>query len=676
METKKKQQLKNKFAALWNSPAAFPVLSSVMITAAVESLSRHSLSGGFRYAFEHPVFFLMNCMIVAFFMSLTYLVPKRVFAQGLVATVFLTLGIVNCVLLYTRVNPFEAVDLLIFRTGFTITLVYMKPYEIVLCVLAIAIVIAGLVLLFIKGKKQRVRLKYSLLNMITTAILAVSLLVSSVLSGAIPSSLTDMIDSYDKYGFIYCFARSIFDRGISEPDDYSEYTIDEILDSIGNETTSTPSSKPNIIMVQLESFMDPEYFKNFSFEYDPVPNYRRLKEEGTTGLLYVPSVGSGTANTEFEVLSGMNLDYFGTGEYPFQTILKTRNCETICYNLKELGYSTFGFHNHTGTFYHRNIVYSNLGFDCFTPLEYMNGFETNAMGWAKDYVLTGQIKQAIESTDGTDFVFAVTVQGHGKYPTEPVEGERLIKCTGIEDESLEHQFEYYAYQLYETDQFIGQLTEYLENCQEDCILVLYGDHQPSIDYSVDDISLDSKFSSEYVIWNNFGLDIDGKNLEAYQLSAYIEEQLGINNGILTKLHQNYSSSEKYQSALEMLQYDMLYGNMLAHGGNSTYTRDRDMKLGLDDITVDSLAFVDGHYYVLGNGFTRWSHVYVNDRSRTTRFISEGVLLLDSDELSSGDAVTVRQVADDFTTLGSTQPYIYQNESKFDRESGEFEHSED
>ena len=64
----------------------------------------------------------------------------------------------------------------------------------------------------------------------------------------------------------------------------------------------------------------------------------------------------------------MNLDYFGTGEYPYETILKKTACETIGYDLKELGYSTHAIHNNNATFYDRNLVYTNLGFDTFTSL--------------------------------------------------------------------------------------------------------------------------------------------------------------------------------------------------------------------------------------------------------------------------------------------------------------------
>lgn len=103
-------------------------------------------------------------------------------------------------------------------------------------------------------------------------------------------------------------------------------------------------------MVQLESFFDPTLVKYLQFSQDPVPNFRKLKENFSSGYLTVPSVGAGTANTEFEVLTGMSLQFFGPGEYPYKTILKESTAESVNYDLKELGYSTHAIHNNKGTF--------------------------------------------------------------------------------------------------------------------------------------------------------------------------------------------------------------------------------------------------------------------------------------------------------------------------------------
>lgn len=652
-----KKKIKERYQKIANVPLLFSFILAFVLVGIVEALSRHSFFGGFRFLFEEPLFYLMTALCITAALTLTYFFKKRVFAQFIVAFAVLAMAIINFILLFTRITPFEAVDFSILRTGISIVNVYLNPFQIVLCVVAILGALFGIVVIFVKSPVSQVNLKDALIHSVAAILAAAAVAVAFTLTGVLPQSFKDTNKAYEKYGFCYCFARSIFDRGITEPEDYGEHSVEEILSLIGSDKTKDPEKEPNVIIIQLESFMDPSLFKGIEFEYDPVPNFTVLKENCTSGVLYVPSVGSGTANTEFEVLTGMCLDYFGTGEYPYKTILQSKNCETVCYNLAELGYTAHAFHNHTGTFYNRNTVYKNLGFNTFTPLEHMHSYEKNPLGWAKDYVLENEIITALDATEGSDFVFAVSVQGHGKHPEKPVEGEELIAVTGVEDEAYKHQLEYYAYQLWEMDDFIGNLVRTLAAYDEDCILVLYGDHQPSLEYGEEDIVYEDKHASEYVIWSNFKMPERDRDLEAYQLTAYALEQIGINNGLLTKLHQNYSENADYERALKVLEYDMLYGDMLSYGEGCEYISP-DMKLGIREIKITGISFVGESYYVLGENFTESSKVYVNGKGKDTLYISPSVIVLEGYVPESGDTVTVKQVTGDFVELSETEPYLF------------------
>ena len=172
--------------------------------------------------------------------------------------------------------------------------------------------------------------------------------------------------------------------------------------------------------------------------------------------------------------------------------------------MQELGYATHAIHNNNATFYDRNIVYSNLSFETFTTLEYMNDVDYNPLGWAKDSVLTNEILKALQATDGRDFVFGVSVQAHGKYPTEPIEGAPTIRVSGMDDnEGRKNGMEYYLYQLKESDKFLGELTRTLANFDEPTILVVYGDHLPSFNIQQEELSYGDVQSTEYAIWANY-----------------------------------------------------------------------------------------------------------------------------------------------------------------------------
>lgn len=94
--------------------------------------------------------------------------------------------------------------------------------------------------------------------------------------------------------------------------------------------------------------------------------------------------------------------------------------ETLGYDLKSLGYSTHAIHNHRAVFYNRNTVFANMGLDTFTSIEYMSDVEKTPKNWAKDNILTESMLDALNSTESRDMIYTISVQGHGKYPSEQV----------------------------------------------------------------------------------------------------------------------------------------------------------------------------------------------------------------------------------------------------------------
>lgn len=100
------------------------------------------------------------------------------------------------------------------------------------------------------------------------------------------------------------------------------------------------------------------------------------------------------------------------------------------------------------------------------------------------------------------------------------------------------QLEYYATQIHEVDEFLRTLTDVLTTWEEPTVLVLYGDHMPSLEISKDmlDLSAGGLFETEYVIWSNCGVGGADRNVKAYQLSSRVLELLDINVGTLTKFH--------------------------------------------------------------------------------------------------------------------------------------------
>ena len=336
--------------------------------------------------------------------------------------------------------------------------------------------------------------------------------------------------------------------------------------------------KPNIIFLQLESFFDINNMTNITFSENPVPYFESLMEQYPSGYLDVPIVGAGTVNTEFEVMTGMNLDDFGPGEYPFKTILKETTCESIAYNLKEYGYATHAIHDNTATFYSRNVVFSNLGYDTFSSIETMNIDDFTPMGWAKDYFLTDEIVAALDSTEGQDYIYTISVQGHGSYPTEG-DYDYPITVSGLDDQAKTNQYQYYVWQINEMDKFIQKLVETLSKRDEDTILVMYGDHLPSLGITESELVNGDVYQTQYVIWSNFKTKYEDEDIEAYQLQSKILGGLNMTAGTINNYTQKHKNDDDYADGLQNLEYDSLYGDHLLYGGDNPYVA-TDIQFGL------------------------------------------------------------------------------------------------
>lgn len=582
----------------------------------IESLSRKSMIGGIKYFFDKPVLFLFNTLIIMFTVSVALFFKREVFVYTLVASIWLIFGIVNFVTLHLRVTPFSAVDITLLESAISVSGHYLNVMNIAMIIVAIVVVLISMICLYRKAPRHEQRTqKKIIISGISVALLAGCIFFIKSRSNsvqALSTNYTNISEAYENYGFVYCFTNSIIDTGISKPEDYSKEAVDTVLNSINTAKYSASSdTKPNIIFVQLESFFDVNTVKGLKLSKDAIPNFHKLQKEYSNGLLTVPTVGAGTVNTEFEVLTGMSQRDFGTSEYPYKTVLRSTTSESICNDLRQIGYASHCVHNNEATFYGRNKVFESLGFDTFTSMEYMNGLEDNPNGWKKDRILTGEILDTLDSTQGPDFTLGLTVQSHGKYQGFSVEDSSAIKVKSVPESGDKDSYQYYVNQLNEVDEMIGNLVSALERRDEKTILVLYGDHLPSLNIDKKDLTDANLYQTEYVVWDNMGLSKTEKNLSAYQLYANVLDKVGIHEGNITKYHQSAKKNTKsYHENLKMLEYDLLYGENYAYNGTNPFATTQ-LQMGTKPITITDVKKNERGYMMTGSGFTPYSHVLFN-----------------------------------------------------------------
>ena len=423
------------------------------------------------------------------------------------------------------------------------------------------------------------------------------------------------------------------------------------------EVAAKEKSYPNVIFVQLESFFDVTKLNNIQLSKDPIPTMHKLMKEYSSGFVSVPSIGAGTVNTEFEVITGMNLDFFGPGEYPYKTVLKKTTTESIGYNLRELGYRTHVVHNNNATFYDRISVFPKLGFETFTSSEYMNIKKYTPNGWAVDSILVEEIEKALNVDDHSDFIYIISVQGHGNYPTEQVYENPNITVDGLGEEE-NNQYTYYVNQLYEMDSMIEQLITMLQQRQEKTVVVFYGDHLPTLGIEQENLNDTTLFQTPYVIWDNIGLEKIDKDIEAYQLNAHVLNQLDIHKGVLTRFHQKYLKeqqldSEAFLEDFQLIQYDMLYGEKDVFEGENPY-EEVDMKMGVQTIEIEDVTYQGDVLYVSGQHFTKHSVIYIDEKPIDTEFIHEKLIVSKELQLKKDCNIFVAQIDKDGVSLSQTE----------------------
>lgn len=643
----------------------FHALLACIINFVIEAISRHSVVAAWDYMTGTPLVFLYNAFMIFVTFSIVYLFKRRIFVRMIIGAIWVILGIANGYILLKRVTPFNAQDLKIAGDGIALINNYCNGFEVVVIAVGAVALLIWLISMWRRGGQYAGKIHHiaALIGIIVCGVLYTFVTNIAIDKRVVSTYFGNIAFAYEDYGLPYCFSASLFNTGISEPNGYTKKAMAKIdKDGELNQTAASRSSDelPNIIVVQLESYFDVANAEFFTTSEDACPNLHNLYQNYSNGYFKVPSVGAGTANTEFEVLTGMNLRYFGPGEYPYKTYSKKHPTESAATALASLGYGTHALHDNTGNFYSRANVFNNMGFDTFTSKEFMNVLQTTENGWAKDEILTQHIMEAMDTTKQEDFVFTVSVQGHGNYPETQVIENPKIKVEGIEDEALKNKWEYYVNQVYEMDQFVGDLIKAVEERNEPSVVVFYGDHLPTMGLKAEDLKSRYLYNTNYVIWDNIGLQKDDKNIPAYQLMSEVLNRLDIHSGTVFNYHQQRKGTKNYLSDLELLQYDILYGKQYVYNGKAPITEGH-MVMGIRNVSLSSIVpQLNSGYSLYGENFTKYSRVYVNGEKQKSSFLNNTRINLSETELKDGDVIQVGQVGSSDTIFRMSDKYTYQN----------------
>ena len=591
--------------------------------------------------------FFVNYLLLLLITSPIFVLKRKKTFYFLISFIIVSLSVVSKYLCIVRGVPFTFSDIYSIGEGLEIAGNYLTIPMVGGVLIFLLIVISVTVFLFKKEKNNK-RIT-SLTNVFIGIILIIIFPLFTkyqYINGNMGYIRWDITASYKKNGYIYSTIESAIKYIRVRPKGYSKKAIDEIRAKVDKKEKEDEreinKNKPNILFIQLEAFMDPTKIKEAKFSEDPIPNFRKICQKNKGYMANVPTTGGGTVRTEYEVMTGNNIDYLTPGEIPYNTILKGKYYNSIATTLKSQGYTTHAIHNFQGNFYTRNNAYEKLGFDDFTSIEYMNNYQKNERGWVKDTILTKYIKKALDSTSNTDLVYTVAVQGHSSYPSDALKlYDFPIKVSGKLSDKDKNQLYYYVNQLKDTDKFIGDIVEMVDSRKEDTLVVFYSDHMPALNlFQNKDFYLDA-YKAPFAFYSNFKIDdFDFNNIESYNLSSLAIKLSGVEYGPIEKFRIYMKDDENYEKYEELLEYDILFGK-------SYYLKDEEkvnknkMKMGLDDVKITSIEYNDDFILVKGANFTENSSVYINKKKINTIFVNDKTLKIKNNK--SKGKIVVKQL---------------------------------
>lgn len=329
---------------------------------------------------------------------------------------------------------------------------------------------------------------------------------------------------FNELGFPYCFCHSFTTYTVDKPDNFNKSTA-ATWDHGEKADPSDQNKKVNVIMVQNEAFSD--LTDNGVFTYsekdDPLKNLHTVQKSAhcISGHIVVPGFAGGTANTEFDILTGMQTNMLSAATTSaFRAV--NRNLDSLFRVYNADGYTTTFMHPGYSWFYNRENVYRWLGAQKIQFAADMKGLKSKGT-WVTDDSMASQIEKQFENTAASGkslFNMTVTIQNHMSYTADKYgAGYRFppVQTSAKLTDDARTMLSVYIEGLRDADAMLGRLTTYFSKRSEPVVLVFWGDHLPYLgdnQLCYRELGLDpgkeeeqrtdalSSYKTPYVIWSN------------------------------------------------------------------------------------------------------------------------------------------------------------------------------
>ena len=585
--------------AVYNFISFFAI--AVIATFVCEFSIRQSLSATFVAVLRPNIIFniLFLCSI---YLCLISIIGKGI-SNILIAILTIFLTVANYIKFTYFEEPFYPWDMYLIRDLISISKNYINAAMIIAASLTVIVAII-LIVRFRRpiGKCLRPRVSIILIPFAAALLLLnVNVLLHSSLSTQIGIQKSWYIGrteilSNGVFAQNYFYLNDLNKYLNPKPDGYSEKQLHAINKKYENQTGLTASTtttnlnvKPNVIVIMSESYWDITKLSGITFSEDVTANVHKYQK----GELATPAIGGGTCNSEFEALTGMSMYFMSPGIYPYNAYLRTVT-PSIATVFKNNGYNTTAIHPNSGSFYNRNKVYKNFGFEEFLDVDSFD-METETKGpHISDDAMVNKILGTLNSSDDPNFIFAVSMENHDPFDDKYAEDEFDVTTQSDKlDASHKEIVSGYAQGIYDADRSLGKLIDELNKSDKPTLLYFYGDHAPRLgsldDYYriYDQLAKPNKqeqeqnigdlkyYTTPYVSWSNYQeMRSFSKIMSPSHLSYEILKDSGVKYpsyfNILSQLEEKYpimhlkglnlvDANDELVKDYKLIQYDLLFG---------------------------------------------------------------------------------------------------------------------
>ena len=516
------------------SPLA-TVIAIAVTTVVTELLSLYIQPWLFRETLrnilERPLLIPLNLFPVAVFTVIGYMIFKNAFWGSVPAALVLPLlSYVNLLKIEGRSDAFVPADVGLIREALTSATGYSLNLHLWLAA-AIVIYAAALTALGFWLKSPDIRV-------LPRVISSVAVLVAFVLSVRFVYMDKKLYESFpvdeiynipfvfNTLGFNYCFLHNVNLYPVDKPEGYDKAQVEKWIARYTGDGRAD-AVKPDVIFVMGEAFCDvtsSDAFVYESEEQNPIWRFERLKarEQSVSGHIVVSNSGAGTANTEFDIMTGTPTNMISTATTSSFRVVHGKT-PSLARVYEAQGYNGYFMHPGSSWFYNRQSVYSFFGVDDQVFEESFDKENDKKGNLISDEAFLRQLKSDIEARRGQpQFMYTVTLQNHQTYNHAKYGYDPALPPTKNELSQRAHEYmSVYAEGVRDTSDMVYELAEYLDTLDEPTVMVFFGDHLPNL-------------GEELLTFKELGLEIGSGSLEnrlaeyetpflIYPNTAYVKE---------------------------------------------------------------------------------------------------------------------------------------------------------